>query len=129
MAARWSGGGAAQRVGRLAVPSRVSGSTRPQLSAAISGAMLTLPEMRTGREAARASTTAMPKFSWCEGRMKASQRSNAPVLGMPLRFWAPGDWNRPCHDEVEVVIHKQGVSQSLDEEVAAFLGVDAAEEK
>ena len=65
------------------VPAASSGCTIPPPSSAISRQMFTLSEISTGSPQASASTTAMPKFSWCEGSMNTSAPRNAPHLISP----------------------------------------------
>tara|TARA_B110001454_G_scaffold165000_1_gene154686 strand:- start:14 stop:223 length:210 start_codon:yes stop_codon:yes gene_type:complete len=45
--------------------------------------MLTWLLMSTGTPQARDSATEMPKFSWCEGKAKASAQRKAPHFSAP----------------------------------------------
>src|SRR5882757_1185413 len=57
---------------RVSVPCRVSGATNPARFDSTSRHMLTLSEMRAGNPQPKASATAIPKFSWCDGNTNAS---------------------------------------------------------
>src|SRR5207253_2330613 len=84
IASRTSGNARIQRSIKRVVPARSSSSAKPEPSFTISRQMLTLFEIKTGVAQASASTTAMPKFSWCEGKTNASAALNAPHLRLPV---------------------------------------------
>ena len=90
IASRSAGESAWNRRMRLRVPSKVSGSTKPEPDASTSRQMLTLSLTRTGAEQAIASATTKPKFSWCEERIIASALRKAPHFTSP--FSMPGQW-------------------------------------
>src|ERR1700730_9183033 len=63
IASRSAAGMSIQRLSRRVTPARSSSSAKPAPSFTISRQMFTLFEIKTGVAQARASTTAMPKFS------------------------------------------------------------------
>src|SRR5260370_15773071 len=81
---RSAAGTSIQRLSRRVTPVRSSSSAKPAPSFTISRQMLTLFEIKTGVAQASASTTAMPKFSWWEGKTNPSAAPNAPHLRLPL---------------------------------------------
>src|SRR5947209_2712007 len=81
---RSAAGTSIQRLSRRVTPARSSSSAKPEPSFTISRQMLTVFEIKTGVAQASASTTAMPKFSWCEGKTNPSAALNAPHLRLPL---------------------------------------------
>src|SRR6266404_5990234 len=81
---RSAAGTSIQRLSRRVTPVRSSSSAKPEPSFTISRQMLTLFEIKTGVAQASASTTAMPKFSWWEGKTNPSAAPNAPHLRLPL---------------------------------------------
>src|SRR5437660_10312295 len=81
---RSAAGTSIQRLSRRVTPVRSSSSAKPEPSFTISRQMLTLFEIKTGVAQASASTTAMPKFSWWQGKTNPSAALNAPHLRLPL---------------------------------------------
>src|ERR1700680_2144560 len=73
-----------QRLSRRVTLARSSSSAKPAPSFTISRQVLILFEIKTGVAQASASTTAIPKFSWWEGKTNASAALNAPHLRLPL---------------------------------------------
>ena len=69
-----------QRSIKRFVPSRVSGSTKPAPADSISSAMFTCRDRRTGVPNESASATTRPKFSWCDGRIRAFAAADALIL-------------------------------------------------
>ena len=101
-----------------------------------------------GLPQASASATAMPKFSWCEGRMKASAAWKAPHLALPQQHPGPvdslGDASRlgwalqlsapvlrvwAGHHQIEGRVSRHQLHKGVYQQIAAFFAIDPAEEE
>ncbi len=103
---------------------------------------------RTGRPEARASTTATPKFSWCDGKDEGLAGSEGAPLGVPeeqagpvdsvgaarvagegLEAVTPPSGIGAGHHEVKIGVLGAESGEGLDEQVATLLFIDSAQEE